>query len=276
MAAADDPTDSYESASDLFGVFDGEFFQEIARRKAEGRDAKILLTAKDGQTGVGKSNCSDFLGYVLDTSPKGFSEEKVTIDPFEFLDMYGWLPKGSATVMEEGEQFDARRSNSNKNVDAAEKWQMARVREVVAIINLPSPQEIDSRFERLCDYWINVETRGLAKVYKKRIHPIKRKLYYETLQTIKWPNMDQSESFKHMDRLKHDRLDNDEHDANWVRQSEVNKQLEKAKDNTEEEVRNKWLASLYHDTELTGQEIADLPVCEISRGRVAQIANEVR
>jgi hypothetical protein len=269
----DDPAPE-AAAEGLFGAFSGPWFREVAKRKHEGRDAKCLVTAKDGQTGVGKTNFCDFAGYVTDTSAHGFGPAKTTIDPFEFLDFYTHLPPGSASVMEEGEQFDARRSNSNKNVDAAEKWQMARVREIVAFINLPSPSEIDSRFERLADYWINVERRGQARVYKKRIHPTKRKLYYETLQTIEWPNMDGSASFEHMDGIKDDRLDNGG-ESSWVRESEVRERVERAKKDAREAERDQWIAAVYNWTHLSGADVADLPACDVGRSRVAQIAKEV-
>ena len=264
---------SERDAEALFGAFSGPWYQELAQRKKEGRDAKCLVTAKDGQTGVGKSNFCDFAGYVTDTTGNGFGPSKTTIDPFEFLDFYSHLPLGSACVMEEGEQFDARRSNSNKNVDAAEKWQMARVRQIVAFINLPSPQEIDSRFERLADYWINVEERGFARVYKKRIHPTKRKLYYETLQTIRWPNMDGSASFEHMDQLKDHRLDSGGN-SSWVRESDVEERIRKARKETKREIRDAWFEALQNETSLTAREIASLPPCEVSFSRVAQIARE--
>src|SRR6056297_1134161 len=90
-------------AEALFGAFSGPWFREVARRKEEGRDAKCLVTAKDGQTGVGKTNFCDFAGYVTDTSKHGFGPEKTTIDPFEFLDFYSHLPAGSAAIMEDGE-----------------------------------------------------------------------------------------------------------------------------------------------------------------------------
>ena len=260
------------AAEDLFGTFSGEFFRELATRKREGRDAKCLVTAKDGQTGIGKSNCCDCLGYIADTTPAGFAEEKTTIDPFEFLDFYNHLPRGSATIMEEGEQFDARRSNSNKNVDAAEKWQMARVREIVAFVNLPSPAEIDSRFERLADYWINIERRGFARVYKKRIHPTKRQLYYETLQTFEWPNMDDSATFQHMDRLKGDRLD-EGGESSWVRESEVRERIERAEREAREAERDRWIQSVYNLTRLSGSDVANLPACDVGRSRVSQIAS---
>jgi hypothetical protein len=263
---------SKADAEDLFGAFSGEFFRELATRKREGRDAKCLVTAKDGQTGVGKTNACDFLAYVADTTSAGFAEAKTTIDPFEFLDFYNHLPPGSATIMEEGEQFDARRSNSNKNVDAAEKWQMARVREIVAFVNLPSPAEIDSRFERLADYWINIERRGFARVYKKRIHPTKRQLYYETLQTFEWPNMDDSATFQHMDALKDDRLD-DGGEASWVRESEVRERVEKARKEAREAERDAWITSVYKHPAMSGSDVASLPACDVGRSRVSQIAS---
>jgi len=260
-------------AESLFGAFSGPWYQEIAQRKAEGRDAKCLVTAEDGQTGVGKTNFCDFAGYVTDTSEHGFGPAKTTIDPFEFLEFYSHLPPGSASVMEEGEQFDARRSNSNKNVDAAEKWQMARVREIVAFINLPSPSEIDSRFERLADYWINIQRRGKAKVYKKKIHSTKRKLYYKTLQTVEWPNMDGSASFEHMDAIKDERLDGHS-DSSWVRESEVTERVNRARREAKEQERDNWIASVYNLTEMSGADVARLPACDVGRSRVAQIAKE--
>jgi len=144
----------------------------------------------------------------------------------------------------------------------------------VAFINLPSPSEIDSRFERLADYWINVERRGQAKVYKKKIHPTKRKLYYKTLQTIEWPNMDGSASFEHMDALKDDRLD-DGSESSWVRESEVRERVEKARKDAREDERDKWIASVYRHPEFSGSDVSRLPACNVGRSRVAQIASEV-
>jgi len=283
MAAADSPDDppsapgpiidriESKDADDVPGGIRGPFFQEIGKRKLEGRDAKILVTAKDGQTGVGKSNLCDFLGYVLDTTSEGFQPYKTFIDPHRFINGYAELPPGSSSVMEEGEQFDARRGMSNENVDAAEQWQMARVREICALVNLPSPSTIDTRFERLADYWINVERRGRAMIYKKRIHPTKRKIYYETLQVLEWPNMDKSETFKHMDGLKHDHLDDDGRDGNWVRESKVQDRVERARSNVRKEVRDEWIKALKGQG-MSGSDIAALPNVDIKGARVNQIA----
>jgi hypothetical protein len=251
----------------------GPFFQELGRRKREGRDAKCLVTAKDGQTGVGKSNCCDFLGFVSDTTAGGFAPHKTTIEPLRFLELYSVLEPGSAAVMEEGEQFDSRRGMTSENVEATQKWQQARVREIIAYVNLPDPTMIDGRFERLCDFWINVERRGLARIYKKRIHPTKRVIYYETVQTIEWPNMDGSDTFEHMDQIKGDMLDGALDDDALLRESEAREQREKAVEEAKREVRDDWICALKQHG-MAGAEIARLPHVDITSQRVNKIAKE--
>jgi len=254
---------------------DGPFFREIGERKREGRDAKILVTAADGQTGVGKSNCCDYLGYVTDTTAEGFAPHKTTIEPLRFLELYSVLKPGSAAVMEEGEQFDSRRGMTNENVEATQKWQQARVREIVAFVNLPSPSTIDSRFELLADYWINIERRGRCRIYKKKIHATKQTIYYKTLQTLEWPNMDGSATFRHMDSLKNDLLDGELDNDQLVRQSTMQEKIDQAVEEAKREKRNEILTALFKETPLTASDIAECSAVSIKGSRVRQIANNI-
>jgi len=258
---------------DLPSGISGPYFQELGRRKRDGRDAKVLVTAKDGATGVGKSNLCDFLGYVSDTTADGFAKHKITIEPLRFLELYSVLDPGSAAVMEEGEQFDSRRGMTSENVEATQKWQQARVREIVAYVNLPDPTMIDGRFERLADYWINVERRGSCRIYKKRIHPTKRVIYYETLQTLEWPNMDGSDTFRHMDDIKGDLLDGDLDTDSLLRESEALEQRKRAVQKARRDERDNWICAL-KDHGMAGTDIARLPHIEISSQRVNKIARE--
>lgn len=251
----------------------GPFFQKLGKRKKRGRDAKILVTAADGQTGVGKSNLCDFLGYVCDTTEDGFGKHKTTIEPMRFLELYGELEPGSSAIMEEGEQFDSRRGMTNENVEATQKWQKARIREIIALVNLPDPTMIDGRFERLCDFWINVEIRGRARVYQKKIHPTKRVIYYETVQTIEWPNMDKSATFRHMDSLKGSMLDGELGNDELIRESEAKEQRERAVKDAKREVRDNWICAL-KAYGMNGTDIARLPHIDISSQRVNKIAKE--
>lgn len=254
---------------------DGPFFREISERKQKGRDAKCLVTADDGQTGVGKSNCCDFLGYVTDTTAEGFSPHKTTIEPLRFLELYSVLEPGSAAVMEEGEQFDSRRAMRNENVEASQKWQQARVREIVALVNLPDPSMIDKRFEQLADYWINVERRGKCRIYKKKIHRTKKKIYYKTMQTLEWPNMDGSATFKRMDQMKGDLLDGEIERDSLVRESEMEKRINQAVSDAKMETRDEWIVAL-KQYGMNGTDIARLPNVDISSQRVNKIAKEKR
>lgn len=254
--------------------FTGPFFREIGKRKKSGRDAKILVTADHGQTGVGKTACGVYLAKTIDTSPQGFvAREKATLAVQEFLENYKVLEPGSASILDEAEQLDARRAMSHENVDASHQWQMRRVNEIFAVLILPSPKTIDGRLEMLADYWVNVERRGRAKIYKKKVRRMPpRKVYYETLQTFSWPNMDHDESYRVLSRMKDDHLDDDEKDENWVRESEVQKRVEKARKDASEETRNEIIANLYEQDEIKSKHIA--AAVDLSDSRVRQIAYE--
>jgi len=259
--------------SDIPSGISGPFFQEVGQRKKHGRDAKVLVTAADGQTGVGKSNLCDFLAYVLDTSEDGFSKEKVTIEPARFLELYSELPPGSSAVMEEGEQFDSRRAMHNENVEASQKWQQARGREIIALVNLPDPSMIDTRFEKLADYWINVEIRGRCRIYKKKIHPIKKKVYYKTMQTLEWPNMDGSQTFRHMDQLKDGLLAGETDNDGLIRESEAEERVRRAVKDATKQYRDEWIVALKEEG-WTGKDIAALPTVDLAGSSVNQIARE--
>jgi hypothetical protein len=261
-------------SEDVSRSFSGPFFREIGERKQQDRDAKILVTAKDAQTGVGKSNLCDFLAYVLDTTDEGFVPHKITIEPEEFFSAYGRLEPGSALVMEEGEQLDPRRSMSKKNVEASHSWQMERVREVVALINLPSPKFIDKRMEELADYWVNVVRRGRARIYEKRIHDTEGHVYYQTLQDIQWPNMDGSETFGEMGDLKEQMIDGEIGDGNWVPPDEHQEALKKAKKEARKELRDEFFVQLYDRLGFSAEELADLPIVDVSATRVRQVTYE--
>jgi hypothetical protein len=255
----------------------GPFFELLGERKRQERDLKIILTAKDGETGIGKTACGVFLAKIADTTPDGFDAEmKATLDPPEFFNLYDRLEMGSSAILDEAEQLDARRAMSSENVDASHVWQQQRVRQIVAILILPSPEEIDSRMERLADVWINVERRGRARVYRKRIHPIKRSVYYETMQTFEFPNMDSDEDYRALSDMKEDMISDPESDDNWIRMSEHQRKLKRAEEQARREVRDELLTSFYKDVGIGAPTLADAPAVDISDGRIRQIANERR
>lgn len=97
-----------------------------------------------------------------------------------------------------------------------------------------------------------------------------RKVYYETLQTFSWPNMDRDESYRALSRMKDERLDDDETDENWVRESEVRKRIEKAEKEARMDYRDGLIRRLTSCDGITSEDIAD--PFELSASRVRQIA----
>lgn len=251
--------------------FSGPFFQKIAKRKKDDRDAKILVTADHAETGVGKTSLAVYLAKALDTSSMGWSADKATLDVPRFLQLWDELEPQSAAILDEAEQIDARRAMSDENVDASMRFQTRRVNQVFAFLTLPSPQEIDSRIERLADFWINVEARGRARIYQKRIHRIKKSVYYETLQTFNWPNMDGDPDYQQLVRMKASFIDDDNADDNYVRKSEADRRVEKAVKNTRRDARDEWIRSL-SDWGMSGSDIARLSVVNIKADMVRKIA----
>jgi len=281
MAATDDGPDIPDSTipdiDELPESLSGPFWELLGERKREQRDLKIILTAKDGETGVGKSVCGTFIAKVADTTQDGFdANRKASLDPQEFFKMYKRLEPGSGAILDEAEQLDSRRAMASENVDATHVWQQQRVREIVAILILPSPEEIDRRLERLADVWINVERRGKARAYRKRIHPIKRKVYYETMQTFEFPNLSKDPDYRALSEMKLDMIDDPDRDSNWIRQSEHEKELEKLRKQVRQETRNEIIQKLDScrcsacDSEYRYKDIA--PAVDLSAARVGQIA----
>jgi hypothetical protein len=264
------PSTVVERDVDEAPLFSGPFMKELARRKKQERDAKIIITAEHGQTGLGKTALAVYLAKLADTSPGGFNAEKSTLSVPRFLQLWDELDPGSAAILDEAEQLDARRAMSNQNVDAAEKMQTRRVNQIITIMTLPSPREIDARVERLADFWINCECRGRARVYQKKIHRIKQSVYYQTLQTITWPNMDRDPDYKALSGKKRVYID-EEADDDYIRRSEHNEILEKERKKIRREVRDEWIKAA-KEAGIPGSDIAAFPNVDLTAGRINQIA----
>jgi len=181
----------------------------IDRMEAE-RDLKIIITASDAQTGVGKSTLAFWLAaswHPIYTGEPWSAENGATYDVAEFLDSYTQLQAGSVLLMEEAEQLDARRSMAGENVDFSHYWMAMRVRQVVSILTLPSTTALDKRLWELSDVWINVKRRGLAEVHESQINDYEQKLWNEPVEQMTWPDVSEHEEMRKVDRLKEEKIE---------------------------------------------------------------------
>lgn len=174
----------------------------ILYRLNAGRDVKILIVARGGATGTGKTT----LAYDLATWIQGFLQcpqcrfenehgelvggffprtadqcpwcgfdlaldngtewdaEQAFINIPEYQKFYRFRAKsGDALLLDEAEQqADSRRSMSEVNVELSKTWAGMRYKNVVSIVTMPSMLHVDRRLKELGDVLINVQRRGMA------------------------------------------------------------------------------------------------------------------
>lgn len=253
--------------------FRGPFFEKVSKRKKQGRDAKIMITA-NGETGVGKTHCSYYLAMALDTSPQGFLPgEKATTDMQQYLAMYDELAKGSAMVFDESEQLDSRRAMKQENVDAAMNIMTRRLNELVQIFVLPAKKPLDPRIEELMNYWVYIDMRGEAVIYQDTSSKW-QDTFWSELQVFQWPNLDETKGIHIFDRLK-DNLIEDSTSADYIEREEAEKEIEKKQAESQKQTREKFIQKL-NDKGKTYPEIAEeveeVFGDDLSPGRIGQIA----
>lgn len=200
-------------------ILTGPFFDELRKRKKQGRDAKIFFTAENGATGVGKTHAATTLGYVVDTSPPveiggfdhRFRPEKCTVHGPKWMRLYDRLAPGSFLLGDEWtSEGDARRSVSNANVRMSYQWAMRRYREIMSGIVLPSKADLDERLQRLADYWVLVTERGEAIIHKVKIGRYDDRLWFDPMQEWSFPNLDGDPVIEWLDYAKANRLEGDD------------------------------------------------------------------
>jgi len=260
--------------------FRGPFFQLIADRKSQGKDAKIAVASANAETGVGKSTCAYYLAHVLDTSPSGYYiDDKATLGVDEFLGAYDRLGKGSALILDEAEQLTGRRAMAKENVKAGERWQMRRVQEICALLTLPKFSVLDPLMKDLVDFRIEIQSRGEAVIYKKSHRPF-GDTWWEQVQRFQYPDMDPTAGMQRLHELKDEFLEEDD-SGGLVSQSEAKEEVEKSVEDARRDERDRMIMTLY-DAGKTQQEIADTLAEEygedsdlaVSRRRVGHILDE--
>jgi plasmid maintenance system antidote protein VapI len=232
-------------------------------RQNQSRDTKIIITSRNSTTGTGKTTLAVWL--ALNWDQYGFTADKATLNPSEYIDKYLETRPGEVLIMDEAEQLDARRSMSNKNLEFADRWQQLRYRQVDSILTLPTASALDKRLEELADIWINVTGRGYAQVHRTTVNDRTKKINQIPLQTLTWPDISDHEVKKALDRKKEKKNEA----QNQLEKSEAaSLDPEKVKQNT----RNELIKSVYNDTELTQKELAN--AAGIDQSRVSQILKE--
>lgn len=234
------------------------------QRRADDRMMNVIITARDSETGTGKTTLAVELAKRWDEN--GWSAEKATLSPSQYQDMYHEVGEGSVIILDEAEQAaDNRRSMSDQNLTLTHLWATMRFKQVSSIITLPTVTMLDKRLKELADVRIHVVSRGFAKVYKVKVEDTgEHNVFEKQIAYLFWGSMDDDEDYQALSKKKAERMEDysvaDDGDEEVVDPAEI-----------ERTKRNQMIRRMDESDELTQEEIAE--IVGLSRSAVSRIAN---
>lgn len=237
--------------------------QLAVKRIQGGRDLKIIITAKDSQTGVGKTTLAgwlalcwtkQFTGDEWWVDPDEWGTGMGTLNPKEYFSILQKIPSeygaGSVVIVDDAEELDARRSMQGLNVEFSQRWMLMRLKQAITIITLPSPKAIDSRLEELSDIWINIERRGRGLVHDIRVNSYgSRNVMTEQKHKITFPDVSEHPQLETLREMKEAKMDE------WDAQEEEEEQPEPAEVERKQKIK---VAQNARDNGYTCKEAANL------------------
>lgn len=181
------------------------------KRMKDGRDLKIIITAEDSETGVGKTTLGGWLSLNwtwMFSGRRWNAEELATLSPDEYFYMTRNLPEGTVILVDDAEELDARRSMQDMNVKFSWWWMLMRLKQIFTILTLPSPAAIDSRLEELADVWINITHRGQGLCHDIGVQSYgDRNVTTEKVHTIDYPDISEHPELLELTEMKEEKMD---------------------------------------------------------------------
>jgi len=255
----------------------GTLGREALEKLRNDNNINIIITAKNSQTGLGKTTLAIQICRYIDDNWS--AENKAYIDVRKYLNGYLDAEPMSALLLDEIEHgADSRRANSHENVDLSQGWAKLRAKNVATVATLPSTSMLDKRMIELADYHIIVKSRGVAQPFKIKVNDFKpgrlpsRKPLPgdEHIQFGDLPSSDPDKSY--LDNIK----DNIIRDGGMetIRIPEHKEKLQKAREEAAKETRDEIIRSLYKSTELSYADIGTVPEIDLTKQTVGQIVRE--
>lgn len=205
--------------------------QLALKRMSDNRDLKIIITASDSETGVGKTTCAGWLALNwtwIFSEQHWTAEHFATVNPYEYFKLVPEVKPGTVLVVDDAEELDSRRSMQDLNVKFSWWWELMRLKQLFTIITLPSPASIDSRLEELADVWINITRRGRGLAHDIGVHDYgSRDIYTEKVHHIEFPDVSGHEALTALQEMKEEKMAEYEQEANEEIEGEADASLSK-------------------------------------------------
>lgn len=240
-------------------------------------DAKVIIQAENSQTGVGKTTLAlQLCRFVNEEWNPMETGAYWNVD--KYVNDYNRrkIPSGSAVLLDEIEMLaDTRRSMSNRNLKLSQAWARLRNRNVLNVATLPSVSMLDKRLLELADFWILVRSRGIAQPYHIQVndftHKIRREPFEgdEHIRFKKIPHSD--EDYSYIEEMKSELGSSD---FEMIPEAECEERVKKARQEGSKEFRDKLIKAIYHNSELTYEDIGNLEPIDLTKQTVGQIIRE--
>lgn len=152
---------------------DNPVYLFVLYRLIKNRDAKIIITASGAQTGVGKSLLAIIMSWELQglintqfDIERSFTDRDMYVDAWRYVNNYQDYEPKSVLLHDEIEvSFDSRRSMTERQVEASQRYQTMRAHNLVTIATAPSLTNLDLRITQNFDLWVQVTAQGDAVVW---------------------------------------------------------------------------------------------------------------
>ncbi len=254
-----------------------KFLGEVLNRLVTGRDMNIIVTASS-ETGVGKTTLAAALAIMIDQH--GWTAEKAAVaDAVAYDRLYDQAPPGTCLILDEAEKaMDSRRGMTKESVNLTQSFATKRYKQVFSILTAPSKSWVDNRLgSDAADYWIQAQETDMGRIKgEANVYRLKTNEHYETdyakrTETLHWPNLDNNDEFRRLDKRKRDLLESEE-EQQYVEADDVRDIKKQAARSAVENQRREIITELNELDKLTQKDIAG--VFKISSSRVSQIVND--
>lgn len=265
---ADDPTAFFQESTHPLA----EMYRE---RVEQNRDLTILITDSSNDRGTGKTTEALRLISGMDRTEDGITEEKVTLAAQPLTQSYTSLPKGSGLALDESEVgVDKYRSGSSVNKAIRELVSMGRIMEKYLVLNAPGDHLIDNDLKSLVDVWVLVERRGFANVYRMDWSPHQGHELTKHIGTLEWDAIEAGtelyDIYQYISEEKDKRLRGEGDGDEYIKRSEAQEMVEKAKEEMATEKRNELIQEMVNHG-LTQKRTSD--IVGLSASAVSKIVN---
>jgi hypothetical protein len=222
------------------------------RRVRNNQDLVWIIDDFHSRRGTGKTVASLQLGEGMDQNG-GLTKANATLEPGELRNMYASLPKRSALVLDEGElKASNREAMTVLNRALREIMSIGRVEEKYVLINTPDKGFIDKDIRKLADVWMTMLGKGIGLVHYLKRNPYARGgdgvLLNEKNGLVTFKDIQKGtrlrDVYNELTREKQQHIDG-EGGKNMVPQSEVDEQLQKAREEARQEQRNEIIKDVY-------------------------------